>query len=74
MKKIIAFVLTALLCATAFAQEENKYYLASYFGIKSNGIIDNTTPASRRPLISSPKRVAAPSHSAWAATLPEPFI
>lgn len=43
MKKIIAFVLTALLCATAFAQEENKEYLASYFGIKSNGIIDNTT-------------------------------
>ena len=40
MKKIIAFVLTALLCATAFAQEENKEYLASYFGIKSNGIIE----------------------------------
>ena len=43
MKKIIAFVLTALLCASAFAQEESKEYLVSYFGIKSNGIIDNTT-------------------------------
>ena len=42
MKKIIAFVLTALLCASVSAQE-NKEYLASYFGIKSNGIIDNTT-------------------------------
>lgn len=42
MKKIIAFVLTALLCASVYAQE-NKEYLASYFGIKSNGLIDNTT-------------------------------
>jgi hypothetical protein len=41
MKKIIAFVLTALLCASVSAQE--KEYLASFFGIKSNGIIDNTT-------------------------------
>ena len=41
MKKIIAIAAAALLCISGFAQ--GKEYLASYFGIKSNGIIDNTT-------------------------------
>ncbi len=41
MKKIIVTVLAALVCVGAFAQD--KEYQASYFGIKSNGIIDNTT-------------------------------
>ena len=41
MKKTIITVLAALVAIGAFAQE--KEYQASYFGIKSNGIIDNTT-------------------------------
>jgi polygalacturonase len=41
MKKIITIAAAALLCISAFAQ--GKEYLASYFGIKSNGEIDNTT-------------------------------
>ncbi len=41
MKKIIAIAAAALLCISGFAQ--GKEYLCSYFGIKSNGIIDNTT-------------------------------
>ena len=41
MKKIIATVAAALLCISGFAQ--GKEYLASLFGIKSNGLIDNTT-------------------------------
>ena len=41
MKKIIAIAAAALLCIGSFAQ--GKEYLASYFGIKSNGEIDNTT-------------------------------
>jgi len=41
MKKIIAFAAVALLCLSAFAQ--GKEYKASLFGIKSNGVFDNTT-------------------------------
>ena len=41
MKKIIAIVAAALIAVSGFAQ--GKEYLASFFGIKSNGIIDNTT-------------------------------
>ena len=41
MKKIIALVAAAVISISGFAQ--GKEYLASYFGIKSNGIIDNTT-------------------------------
>ena len=41
MKKIIAIAAAALITLSGFAQ--GKEYLASYFGIKSNGIIDNTT-------------------------------
>ncbi|MBR0301322.1 MAG: hypothetical protein IJQ93_13545 [Bacteroidales bacterium] len=41
MKKISAIFVAALLCMSAFAQ--NKEYKTSYFGIKSNGLIDNTT-------------------------------
>lgn len=41
MKKIIAIAAAALICIGSLAQ--GKEYLASYFGIKSNGIIDNTT-------------------------------
>ncbi len=41
MKKIIAFAAAALLCISGFAQ--GKEYLVSYFGIKSNGVTDNTT-------------------------------
>ena len=41
MKKIFALAAAAMLCISGFAQ--NKEYLASYFGIKSNGEIDNTT-------------------------------
>ena len=41
MKKIIITVLAAFVTIGAFAQD--KEYQASYFGIKSNGIIDNTT-------------------------------
>ena len=41
MKKILATAIAALLCISALAQ--NKEYLASRFGIKSNGEIDNTT-------------------------------
>ena len=41
MKKIFALAAAAMLCVSGFAQ--NKEYLASYFGIKSNGEIDNTT-------------------------------
>ena len=40
MKKTIAILFAALIAVTAFAQ--NKEYKASMFGIKSNGIIDNT--------------------------------
>ena len=42
MKKIIAIAAAALLCISALAQN-NKEWNASYFGIKSNGLIDNTT-------------------------------
>ena len=41
MKKIIILAFAALLGVCAFAQD--KEYQASYFGIKSNGLIDNTT-------------------------------
>ena len=41
MKKIIAIAAAALITLSGFAQ--GKEYLASFFGIKSNGIIDNTT-------------------------------
>ena len=41
MKKIIAIAAAALLCISSFAQ--GKEYLCSYFGIKSDGQIDNTT-------------------------------
>ena len=41
MKKIIAIAAAALLCLSAFAQ--GKEYKASMFGIKSNGVHDNTT-------------------------------
>ena len=41
MKKIIALVAAAVVSISGFAQ--GKEYLASYFGIKSNGMIDNTT-------------------------------
>lgn len=40
MRRILLFALTlALTCATGFAQHD---YNASYFGIKSNGVTDNT--------------------------------
>jgi len=41
MKKIIAFAAAALLCFSGFAQD--KEYKVSLFGIKSNGVTDNTT-------------------------------
>ena len=41
MKKIIALLAVAVVSMSGFAQ--GKEYLASYFGIKSNGMIDNTT-------------------------------
>jgi len=41
MKKVIALAFAALLGICAYAQD--KEYQASYFGIKSNGLIDNTT-------------------------------
>ena len=42
MKRIIAIAAAALLCISALAQNK-KEWNASYFGIKSNGLIDNTT-------------------------------
>ena len=44
MKKIIAIAAAALLCISALAQN-NKEWNASYFGIKSNGLIDNIQKA-----------------------------
>ena len=41
MKKIIALLAVTVVSVSGFAQ--GKEYLASYFGIKSNGMIDNTT-------------------------------